>query len=133
MQMLTTYRDPSVPALVVGEDEVILPVPVGPGGIFEAPPLLPALEVGRLVGGLLLVEGDAGVIRRLDGYADPLPGDLFEAIVGSETCANVCGERLQQGRPFSTTPSWRMTSNYHQSAPPPLHLYLIGFLQGLIS
>jgi hypothetical protein len=132
MQILTTYRQPTVPPLV-GEDKVILLVLAGPGGVLEAPPLLPALEVGRLVGGLLLVDGDAGVIRRLDGYADPLLGDLFEPIVGSETCANVCGERLQQGPPFSTTPSWRVTSNYHQSAPPPLHLYLIAFSQGLIS
>src|SRR5277367_1926472 len=58
------------------------------------------LEVGRLVGGLLLVDDDAGVIHRLDGYAGPLPGDLFEAIVGPETCANVYGERLQQGAPI---------------------------------
>jgi hypothetical protein len=44
-----------------------------------------------------LVDDDAGVIHRLDGYTGSLPGDLFEAIVGPETCAN---ERLQQGPPI---------------------------------
>jgi hypothetical protein len=55
-----------------------------------------------LLEAFFLVDDDAGAIHRLDGYAGSLPGDLFEAIVGPETCAN---ERLQQGPPFSTTPS----------------------------
>jgi hypothetical protein len=46
------------------------------------------------------VDDDAGVIHRLNGYAGPLPGDLFEAIFGPENLR----ERLPPQ--FSTTPSW---------------------------